>query len=223
MKFPQPLSLILATTLSLTAAEPTQKPHTPDDSHTHVLKSSDFFTLAQELGDTSIAGENEAARLMAAAKRIQTETRVASKSMRRVMILGEWRAALKHWEDLQLQLVLFWSGGGSMFTQMMSGNDFTTEVLLGGIADHLPLVEKPLSKETSQKIDGLLKKAKDRLAQGKTAAKKRGDESRMRYEKLAQQLEEAHAALKYQFQYASDDATTQLLLDRCMEPTELWE
>lgn len=162
MKFPQPLYLILATTLSLTAAEPTQKPHTPDDSHTHVLKSSDFFTLAQELGDTSVAGENEAARLMAAAKRIQTETRVASKSMRRVMILGEWRAALKHWEDLQLQLVLFWSGGGSMFTQMRS-------------------------------------------------------------EKLAQQLEEAHAALKYQFQYASDDATTQLLLDRCMEPAEFWE
>ncbi len=119
MKFTQPISLILTATLSLAAAEPAKKPHTLDDSQAHVLQS-DWLDLARELGDESEAGQDEAARLQAAAKRIQTESRVAGKSMRRVIILNEWRETLNRWEDLQLELVCLWNGGGTLYHHMMA-------------------------------------------------------------------------------------------------------
>lgn len=254
MNFPPTLSLLLATTLSLAAAEEaakpttpddsqarlreeiiqramirefgdpnqTTKPHIPDDSQAHVLKS-DWLDLARELGDDSEAGQDEAAYLQAAAKRIETETRVASKSMRRIMILKGWREALNRWDDLQIQLVWIWSEGGRMYYHMLFRNDAVNEDFLASMADHLPLTGKPLTKETDIKIDDLLKKANERLAQVKAQLKRSGCKPPISIGNFAGQLEEAHAALKSQFQYAGDDAATQLLLDRCKDPTELWE
>ena len=254
MKFPQPLSLTLATTLSLAAAEPTKKPDTPDDSQARlreeiiqramirefgdlnqtikpqiqddsqarVLKL-DWVDLARELGDDSEAGQDESAYLQAAAKRIETETRIASKSMRRVMVLKGWRETLNRWDDLQIQLVWIWSEGGLMYYHMLFRNDAVNEDFLASLADNLPLTGKPVTKDTAIKIDNLLKKANARLAQVKARIKRSGYKPPISMASFTGRLEEAHAALKFQFQYASDDATTQLLLDRCMEPTEFWE
>lgn len=223
MTIPLAVSLILAVTFGLAAAEDAVKPPAADDSMAHVLKTESYYTLAEELGDPSAAGEREAASLQAAARRIQTEFRVASKSMRRVMVLNEWREALNRWNCLQLELVMFWSGGGTMYSQMMGGDAAVTEDFLAGIADHLPVAGKPLTKETAREIDGLLKKSKERLAQAKLQTKRMGVKPPPRVADLARRLEEAHSALKSQFQFAGDDATTQLLLHQCKEPTELWE
>lgn len=223
MKYKSIITLLLAVTYGLARADDAVKPPAADDSMAHVLKTESYYTLAEALGDPSAAGEDNAARLLAAARRIQTEARVASKSMRRVMVLDGWREALDQWDDLQLELVWFWSGGGTMYYHMMSGNDATNEEFLAGIADNLPVVGKPLTKETALEIDGLLKKAKERLAQAKAEIKRRGEKPRNPIGNLVQRLEEAHAALKSQFQFAGDDATTQLLLHQCKEPTELWQ
>ncbi len=253
MKFAQIITLVLAATLSLVAAEParkpdtsddsqaklrdeiirramirefgdpnrTAKPHLPDDSQAHILKS-DWLDLARELGDESEAGQDEAARLQAAAKRIETETRVASKSMRRVMVLEDWRGTLNRWDDLQIQLVWIGAEGGLMYYHMLFRNNAVNEDFLATLADNLPLTAKPLTKDTAIKIDALLKKAKERLAQFKAQTKRSGYQPPIPIGTLGQQLEETHAALKTQFQYAGDDAATQLLLDRCKDPTELW-
>src|SRR6478609_3855641 len=66
------ISLILAAISSVSVADETTKPGAADDSMTSVLKT-ELFALAEKLGDTSEAGEDHAAQLLAAARRIQTE------------------------------------------------------------------------------------------------------------------------------------------------------
>ena len=254
MHVPHPIALILAATLTLAAAKPTQKTHTPDDSQAklreeilnrtlirefgdpnhpakpaipddsqaHVLKS-DWLDLARELGDDSEARQDEAARLQAAAKRVETETRIASKSMRRVMILEGWRDVFNRWDDLQIELVWIWSEGGLMYYHMLFRNNSVNEDFLAGLADNLPLTGKPFTQQTAIEIDDLLKQAKVRLAQIKAQIKRTGHKPPVPIGNLAGQLEEVHAALKSQFLYAGDDPATQLLLERCKEPTDFWE
>ena len=223
VKIPLAVCVILAATLRVPAADDPAKPHLVDDSIAHVLKAGQFYDLAEELGDPSEAGQDQAARLMANAKRVETEGRIASKSMRRVMVLGDWRETLDDWSDLQLELVWVWSGGGTMYYHLMWRNDAPNEVLLAGLAENLPLTGKPVNQETSLKIDDLLKKSKERLARIKAEIKRTGRKPPLPIATLVGRLEEAHLALKTQFQFAGDDVTTRLLLDRCKEPTELWE
>lgn len=223
MKYKSIITLLLATTYSLSRAVEVVKPPAADDSMAHVLKATDYFTLAQELGDPSVSGQKEAANLQAAARRIQTDFRVGSRSMRRVMVLNEWRQTLTRWDCLQLELVIFWNGGGTMYYQIMGSNAAASEVFLDGIADNLPLERKPLTKETVRQIEELLKKAKERLAQAKLQTKRRGEKTPAGFADLGRRLEEANAQLKWQFELAGDDATTQLLLGQCREPAELWQ
>jgi hypothetical protein len=195
----------------------------PDDSFAHLLKAEKFFDLAQELGDSSEAGMNQAAILMANAKRIDTEGRIGSKSMRQVLVLADWREALNRWSDVQLELVWCWNGGGMMYYHMMQRNDAYNEDFLAEVAERLPLATTPVSNETAAKIDDLLKKAKARLAQIKAETTRTGIKPLLRIDDLPRRLEEAHAALKQQFPYAGDEHTTRLLLDFCEEPPELWD
>jgi hypothetical protein len=98
MKFP--LSAFLASTsaISFLAAAEVANSVAPDDSMARVLKS-DGFSLAEHLGDTSEAGQDHAARLLAAARRIKTEARVSAKSMQWLLVLSGWREALNRWDD----------------------------------------------------------------------------------------------------------------------------
>jgi len=222
MKILIALSLTYPFTLGL-AADDAAKTLVPDDSMAHVLKVDQIHALAEELGDSSESGQNQAAVLMANSKRIETEARIGSKSMRRVMVLADWRKALNQWSDIQLELVWCWSGGGSMYYHMMQRNDVVSENFLAGLAERLPLTGKPLTKQTEAKIDDLLEKSKARLVQAKAENTRTGDIPLSAIENLARRMEEAHAALKSQFQNAGDEPTTQLLLDFCVEPAELWE
>lgn len=219
-----PLSAALATISAicvLTAADVTNS-GVLDDSMAGVLKT-DMVALAEHLGDTSEAGQNHAARLLAAACRIKTEARVSTKSMTRVVVLAGWREALNRWDDLELEIVLLQSGGGTMWTHMMQRNDAQTEEFLDGIADHLPLEEAELQPGKARAIDELLKGAKNRLAQAKTDAAKAGLKPGHHASGLARSLEEAHAQLKWQFRYAGDEATTERLLVWCKETAGAWE
>jgi hypothetical protein len=220
-----PLSVVItffgASTFA--TAEQAGKCFALEDSMVQVLDADQYYDLAEKLGDCGEAGQNHAAILMANAKRIETETRVASKSMRRVIVLKNWRETFNCWDDLQIQLVWIWSEGGLMYYHMLFRNDAANEDFLASLADNLPLTGKPLTKETTAKIDDLLKMANARLAQVEAQIKRSGYKPPISMASFAGRLEDAHAALKAQFQYAGDDAATQLLLSRCKDPTELWE
>ena len=215
-------SLILITILSLHAADEANKPVVPDDSLAHVIQS-DEFELAENLGDTSEAGQNHAARLLAAARRIKTEVRVSAKSMQRVLILDSWREALNRWDDLKLEIVLLQSGGGTMWSHMMQRNDAETEKFLAGIADHLPLEGADLTPETALAVDGMLTEAKKRLARAKKDATEIGLKPERQAADLLRRLEDTHGLLKWQFRFAGDATFAKRLLDRCREAASAWK
>jgi hypothetical protein len=223
MKFAVSASFILFGASAVVATADQGNPTTPDDSMAHVLKADQFYDLAEELGDSSESGQNQAAILMANAKRIETEARISSKSMRRVMVLGEWRKVINDWNDLQLEVVWFWRGGGTMYYHEMWRNNVAIENTLARVAEQLPLTGKPVTKETSLKIDALLKQSMKRLAQAKAEIKRTGHQPPMPIESLTERLKEAHSLLKAQFRYAGDETNRQYLLDLCEEPTEHWK
>ena len=220
MKIPRPVALILVATLHLTAAEPTSP--APNDSLAPVIKA-DWLDLARELGDESEAGQNEAARLQAAAQRIRTEARVAAKSMRRVMVLAGWRDVLNRWHDLELEIVLLQSGGGTMWRHLIQRDDALTERFLDTIADRLPLETQPLKPDIAPTLDDLLHATAKRLARAKADAARNGQDPDAQAQALTKRLEAAHADLKWQFQFAGDATTTQLLIAWCRDTGNTWE
>lgn len=222
MKIHLAAALASISAISLLAADESTKPAVHDDSMAHVLES-DWFTLAKHLGDASEAGQNHAARLQAAALRVRTETRISVKSMQRVLVLAGWREALNRWDDLELEIILFQSNGGTMWSHMMQRNDVETEEFLEGIADHLPLEGPELKTETARAIDGLLRGAKNRLAQAKADAAGTGRNPEPQATDLARRLDDAHALLKWQFRFAGDESTTKRLIDRCQDAGSVWE
>lgn len=86
--------------------------------------------LAQVLGNTSEAGEDQAAQLWATAKRIQTESLLGKKSILAVRRLAQWRRILNTWDDLQLQARSIESGGGTLWGHMSARNDAWIEDFL---------------------------------------------------------------------------------------------
>jgi hypothetical protein len=77
-----PLSVVItffgASTFA--TAEQAGKCFALEDSMVQVLDAEQYYDLSEKLGDCGEAGQNHAAILMANAKRIETETHVASKS-----------------------------------------------------------------------------------------------------------------------------------------------
>ncbi|BDS07574.1 hypothetical protein NT6N_26140 [Oceaniferula spumae] len=105
--------------------------HTPED-------------LAQKLGNSSEAGEDHAARLWAAAKRIETDSKLGKSSVQAVQRLNEWRQVLNKWADLKLQVQGIESGGGTMWSHLSARNDAWIEDFL---SKHITL----LSAEPAEK------------------------------------------------------------------------
>lgn len=107
----------------------------PIDQQT--VLSLDPDELAMKLGDGSEAGQDRAARMWAAAKRLETENRLAKKDVGKVLRLDGWRRALERWQSLQLETFAREAGGGTMWGHLASRDDVTLERFLAEHAEGL--------------------------------------------------------------------------------------
>ena len=129
----------------------------------------DNFSLAESLGDTSEAGQNDAARLQAEARRIRMETRLAKQSVRRVIVAAGWRRALNLWYDAQYEMIYLHKGGGTMCLHSMARNDIEVEEFLEGVVDGLQVEPSEVSEEIQTRLQTLfdeLNARSDKLESG---------------------------------------------------------
>lgn len=119
------MTLLFVTVLGIHTSHAQEKPM----SITEVLKHTPE-ELAEKLGNRSEAGENYAATLWAAAKRVETDFKLGKTSIQAVQRLDQWRQALNQWEDLKLQAKSIESGGGTMWGHMSARNDAWIEAFL---------------------------------------------------------------------------------------------
>lgn len=210
--FLAPVAALLLLTPTLPAAE---RPILVGDSLEAVLKLTPE-ELAEKFGDPSEAGTDRAARLWAVAKRVETESRLARRSVRRIMVLNHLRSSLDVWQDLQLEITYIDAGGGTMWGHLMSRNDATLEEFLAGIADHLLVVELDPDVQATKEVDDLLLAAEKWL--------KKVEESRELSEGLQEEvvsirerLKGAHEQLKWAFAAIGDKETEEKVLSYCRE------
>jgi len=107
------------------------------------------FTQAQalKLGEEKIAdalkggeaGEDQAARIYAAAKRLETENKLAQRDVEQILELGYWRKVLNDCTDGFCMTAYGINGGGSMYSHAANRNDADLELFLAGFAQKLPL------------------------------------------------------------------------------------
>lgn len=146
------LSLLIAAPIfSVLVAEPL-----PQAS----LLSIDADELAQKLGDGSEAGQDRAARLIATAKRLETESRLAKEDVFRVVRLDDWRSALGGWQDLQLEVRAQEAGGGTMWGHLAARDDVSLEDFL---ATHADALSAPTPEQVTPLELDLLGPTKQRL------------------------------------------------------------
>lgn len=215
--------LVMAATSGLLVAENATLPANPNDSMAEVLKMDSYLDLAEKHGETSECGQDYAAKLHANAVRIQTETRLASTSMERVIVLGMWRDALDRWDDLGLEVVILYMGGGSMWGHQMMRNNDAIEEFLSPIAGKFGVTAVDLKPKTIAELDKLLKVRMTQISQAKAQAVKRKEKPQADVAELTEKLKENHAQLVNAFKYTGDDTTTQILLDWCKRSTASWD
>jgi len=213
------LALASALLLTATVTHAEEPPVLVGDSMEAVLKLGPE-ELAVKLGNPSEAGLDRAARIWAAAKRIETEGRLAGRSVRRVMVLGQLRRALDGWQDLQLEIVSVESGGGTMWGHMMSRNDAELEKFLAGITDGLVIEEKDPEAEGAKALDAMLPAAEKWLE--KVAKNDEfGVPDKEWMASIRERLKEAHAELKWAFHYVGNPKTAAKVLGFCREAMEV--
>lgn len=208
-----PVALLVASS-SISSAEPeTAKPFIdPLD----VVLSLRIDELAMKRGIPSEAGLDRAARLWATAKRVETEGRVAKRSVRRVGVLSNWRFALDRWQDLQLELVATATGGGTMWGHLRSRNDVDLEKFLAGVADQLPLEGNDTGPVTSKALEELLTTSLawlDEAAKGDGRRKPRPEH----VTSIREQIKDAHEDLKWAFRFSGNAEAAEKMLHYCRE------
>ena len=172
--------------------------------------------LAMKMGIPSEALMDRAARLWATAKRVETEGRVAKRSVRRVRVLAVWRSALDSWQDLQLEIVYMDAGGGTMWTHMMSRNDVDLEKFLAGVAEQLPLEGKEPDAVTSKALEGLLTASLawlDEIAKRDRRIKLRPEQ----VTSIRQELRSSHDGLRRALALGGNAETAAKMLRYCWE------
>lgn len=194
----------------------------PDDTMERVL-ALDNFALAESLGDTSEAGQNDAARLQAGARRIRTETRLAKQSMRRVIVAAGWRRALNLWYDAQYEMIYLHEGGGTMWLHFMARNVIQVEEFLEGVADGLPVEPSEVSEEIQTRLQTLFDESNARLKQAAASARKHRALNDTVVERNQTRLKSAQMELQHAFQFAGDKATTEKLLNECSKYADIWD
>ena len=110
--------------------------------------------LTEALGDPSEAGQDRAAVLWAAAKRLETENKLARKDMKMVLVLNGWRHVLDRWQDTLLEVGYFQAGGGSMWGHDSARNDATLEEFLAAHAEALGKTTEEPGQPKALEISG---------------------------------------------------------------------
>jgi hypothetical protein len=124
------------------------------------ISSKDALQMGVEkLADTikgGEAGEDQACRLFAAAKRLETENRLAQKDLAQVLELDYWRRTLSECIDGFCSLAYGINGGGTMYSHAASRNDAELEEALARLAGNLPLAEGKGDKDSGKKMEKLI-------------------------------------------------------------------
>ena len=94
--------------------------------------------LTEKTG-TSEVGQDRAARIYAAARRIETEHALAEKDVKLVLALQEWREALTNCRADFCSLAYIVEGGGTMYGHAQARDCAEVEDFLGNISKKLPL------------------------------------------------------------------------------------
>lgn len=178
--------------ISTTSAEPL--------SQAEVLKMS-VDDLAQALGDGSEAGQDRAARLVATAKRLETEGRLAKEDVTRVLRLDDWRTALGGWQDLQLEVRAREAGGGTMWGHLAARDDLALEDFL---ATHAAALSAPTPEQVKPVEIDFLGPAKQRLDAAEKLIEELGMPGFDR-EELEQKLSNAQGTLSWLLGTVGDD------------------
>ena len=136
-----PLSLVCA------LAEEHLKPVTQSQALKLGVEKLTKFTNESE------SGVDQAARLYATAKRIETEGALAKVNLAQVMELASWREQINTCMDSCCALAYGYFGGGTMYSHAASRNDAEIEDFLAKFAKKLPYPEGSESAEVVKTID----------------------------------------------------------------------
>lgn len=113
---------------------------------------SDRLTKIVDVGESE-AGQDYAARLYAAAKRIETEHALAGHDMELVLQLDAWRKALSDCRVGSYDLAAVHFGGGTMHGHDAMRDCVPLETFLAGLAKRLPLAHGNGSARAAKQID----------------------------------------------------------------------
>jgi len=109
-----------------------------------------------EQADQSEAGQDEAARLYAAARRLATENALAKKDLELVLQLDEWRGVLSKCRGQSCTLAYYVNGGGTMYSHGGARDCAEVEDFLATLSKELPLAEGKGSAKADTKIDNTI-------------------------------------------------------------------
>ncbi len=101
------------------------------------------------------AGMDRACEMFAAAKRIETETKLAKRDLALVTELAGWRTLLDSTNDACCSLAYAMNGGGTLYAHAQARNDADLEIFLARFAGKLPLPEGKGSDEAMARLDKL--------------------------------------------------------------------
>ncbi len=160
--------------------------------------------LAFKLKDMSEAGQDNAARMWATAKRLETENMLAASSVQTVLRLGYWRNVLDRWQDLWLELQSLESGGGSMWGHFSARNDATLEEFLAANAQGLTAESADAGEKVSLDV---LEQATNHIAKAKTLAKELDRDIDQASKDLLNKMDEAQSELRFSLSTIRDAKT----------------
>jgi hypothetical protein len=102
--------------------------------------------------DPSEAGQDQAARLYATAKRLETENALGQKNLELVLTLDEWRDVLTKCRRESFALAYIVNGGGTMYSHGSARDCAAVEDFLAGLSKDLPLADGKGSAAAEAKI-----------------------------------------------------------------------
>ena len=109
-----------------------------------------------EQTDGSEAGQDRAAHLYAAAKRIETESALAQRDLEQVVVLDSWRDAISACRRGSCSLAYIVNGGGSMYSHGQARDCAEVEDFLAVFAKSLPLPEGKGSAKAAKQAEGAI-------------------------------------------------------------------
>lgn len=106
-----------------------------------------------EQTDGSEAGQDHAAHLYAAAKRIETDSALAQRDLEQVVVLDSWRDAISACRRGSCSLAYIVNGGGTMYSHGQARDCAEVEDFLATFAMSLPLPEGKGSAKAAKQVE----------------------------------------------------------------------